>query len=195
MEGLAAPAQRALKAANIDRIETLSNWSLYDLSKLHGIGKNALDKLQTRMLEAGLQFKSPSQVEKLPEKKAEQKTQSSPTNTDLINEILNFMLSLSSELEMQVRWNSPALVYTGKIKEFDPKEYKRDVVVFHLRNPKKIQLIFIHGARLENRVKGLEGNHADGRRMVSISNQEDWTNKKAIIQAAILHWLETVEGK
>lgn len=44
--GLAAPARRALVNANIIKKADLKNWNYQDLSKLHGIGKNALTILK-----------------------------------------------------------------------------------------------------------------------------------------------------
>lgn len=195
MKALAAPAQRALIAAQINSLEALSQWSLHDLSKLHGIGKTALNQLQQQMLEAGLQFKS---IPETRSKQIQKETISDSANGSrelLVQEMIACMLGLSDEIELQVRWNSPALVYTGPIQPFDAKEYKRDMVVFHLANPKKMHLIFIHGVRLEQHIQGLEGKHADGRRMISIKDREEWLQKKELVKAAIACWLTTVERK
>ncbi|UOQ53538.1 hypothetical protein [Hymenobacter cellulosivorans] len=32
----------------------------------------------------------------------------------------------------QIKWNSPSFYYTGLIAPFDPKEYRRDIVVVNL---------------------------------------------------------------
>lgn len=54
--GLAAPAQRALAAAGITRLEQLSQISEADLLKLHGIGPNAVKKLRHAMNTKNLSF-------------------------------------------------------------------------------------------------------------------------------------------
>lgn len=53
---LAKPAQRALANAGIDSLEDLSKLSEKEFIKLHGIGKNALQKLKEQMKENGLSF-------------------------------------------------------------------------------------------------------------------------------------------
>ena len=53
---LAAPAQRALHSAGIETLQQLTQWSEAELSKLHGIGPNALLSLRTALTEKGLSF-------------------------------------------------------------------------------------------------------------------------------------------
>jgi DNA-directed RNA polymerase alpha subunit len=53
---LAKPAQRALANAGINSLEELSELSEKEFMKLHGIGKNALQKLKPKMSEKGLAF-------------------------------------------------------------------------------------------------------------------------------------------
>jgi hypothetical protein len=44
-KGLAAPAQRALAGAGIQRLEQMTQFSEAEIKNLHGIGPNALKKL------------------------------------------------------------------------------------------------------------------------------------------------------
>jgi hypothetical protein len=53
---LAAPAQRALAAAGIQRLEQLTKLSEDQVGKLHGIGPNALTQLRHALLAKGLWF-------------------------------------------------------------------------------------------------------------------------------------------
>ena len=53
---LAKPAQCALANARINSLEDLSKLSEKEFMKLHGIGKNALQKLKEQMKENGLSF-------------------------------------------------------------------------------------------------------------------------------------------
>ena len=51
-----APAGRALACAGIDSLETLAHFKRSQIASLHGIGPNALGKLETAMRAAGLRF-------------------------------------------------------------------------------------------------------------------------------------------
>ena len=55
---LASPAQRALAAAGITRLEQLTRISEAELAQLHGIGPNALKTLRLALEEKGLTFRS-----------------------------------------------------------------------------------------------------------------------------------------
>ena len=53
---LAQPARRALAGAGIQRLEQLSQFSLAEIKRLHGIGPNALEQLSRALAEKGLSF-------------------------------------------------------------------------------------------------------------------------------------------
>lgn len=56
--GLAQPAKRALVGAGITALEDLSRCTESQIRQLHGIGPNALEKLQRALLEKGLSFQA-----------------------------------------------------------------------------------------------------------------------------------------
>ena len=51
------------------------------------------------------------------------------------------------------------------MKEFDPKEYKRDIIVFNLFKG-RIMLVFPGGAKVKDASGLLEGDYKDGRRFI-----------------------------
>ena len=53
---LAAPAQRALAAANIQRLDQLTHFTEAQIKQLHGIGPNALNALRQALADQGLAF-------------------------------------------------------------------------------------------------------------------------------------------
>lgn len=55
-----------------------------------------------------------------------------------------------------MKWNAPAFFYTGEIKPFSPKEYKRHIVVFNVAKNKILRLVFISGAMLNDTAGLLE---------------------------------------
>ena len=57
VEGLSAPARRALQAAGATSLKTLARHREADILALHGIGPSALPKLRAALKAAGLAFK------------------------------------------------------------------------------------------------------------------------------------------
>jgi hypothetical protein len=53
---LAAPAQRALAAAGVQRLEQLTSFSEAEIKQWHGIGPNALSQLRLTLEAKGLSF-------------------------------------------------------------------------------------------------------------------------------------------
>lgn len=57
IDGLSAPARRALQGAGITTLKALSGHREADILALHGIGPSALPKLRAALKAAGLRFK------------------------------------------------------------------------------------------------------------------------------------------
>jgi hypothetical protein len=53
---LAAPAQRALAVAGVQRLEQLTHFSEVEVSQWHGIGPNALNQLRQALEARNLSF-------------------------------------------------------------------------------------------------------------------------------------------
>lgn len=58
VDGLSAPARRALISAGIDSLKKLGRHSEKDILALHGMGPSALPKLRAALKAQGLGFKS-----------------------------------------------------------------------------------------------------------------------------------------
>ncbi len=58
VDGLSAPAQRALIANNITNLAELSNFTLTEILSFHGIGKTAIPILEKALLDHNLTFKN-----------------------------------------------------------------------------------------------------------------------------------------
>ena len=56
--GLAAPARRALVDAGLTKVSQLSKWKRAAIADLHGMGPNALKKLNKALSDKGLTFRS-----------------------------------------------------------------------------------------------------------------------------------------
>ena len=55
--GLAAPARRALVDAGLTKLTQLSKWTRADLASLHGMGQNALKKIDEALVNNGFSFR------------------------------------------------------------------------------------------------------------------------------------------
>ena len=78
------------------------------------------------------------------------------------------------------------------MKPFNPKEYKRDIVVMNLYKG-RIMLVFPSGAKVNDTSGLLEGDYKDGRRTVVFNDIDDVRAKKKSLQAIIKKWLELVD--
>lgn len=58
IDGLSAPARRALQGAGVTSIKALAKHGERDILALHGMGPSALPKLHAALKAAGLAFKS-----------------------------------------------------------------------------------------------------------------------------------------
>lgn len=109
-----------------------------------------------------------------------------------VETIRQIILSADKEISEYIKWNNPAFYYTGEIKPFDPKEYKRDIVVMNLFKS-RIMLVFPSGAKVNDTSGFLEGNYKDGRRTVVFKNLDDVKAKEKLLQTIIKKWLSLVE--
>jgi hypothetical protein len=102
-----------------------------------------------------------------------------------------FILAIDSEIEEQIKWNSVSFFYAGEMKSFDAKEYKRDLLVLNLHRGKCL-LVFPTGAKIADSI--LKGkNYPDGRKIISIENQEDLQKNESSLKAGILDWISQIE--
>ena len=115
-----------------------------------------------------------------------------PSIADTVEYIRQIILSTDHEVGEQIKWNSPSFYYTGEMKPFDPKEYKRDIIVINLSRG-KILLVFPTGAVIDDTSGTLEGSYKDGRRLMPFNDLADVKSKEKSLQAVIKNWLSKVE--
>lgn len=109
-----------------------------------------------------------------------------------IEAIRQIILSADPAIGEQIKWNSPSFYYTGEMKPFDPKGYKRDIVVMNLHRG-NILLVFPTGARVQDTTGLMEGNYTDGRKLVRLKDLEDVMNKKDALIKVLRDWLTLIE--
>lgn len=103
------------------------------------------------------------------------------------------ILNADKEIGEQIKWNSPSFYYTGDMKPFDPKEYKRDIAVVNIYKKEYILLVFPTGATVDDTTGIMEGTYKDGRRMVKIMDMKDLKAKEKSLQKVIKEWLKLVD--
>lgn len=115
-----------------------------------------------------------------------------PTLGKIVETIRQFILSTDKETGERIKWNNPSCYYTGEMKPFDPKEYKREIVVFNLFKG-KIMLVFPSGAKVNDTTGLLEGDYKDGRRLIVFKDIKDVKSKEKALRKVIKDWLKLVE--
>jgi hypothetical protein len=78
------------------------------------------------------------------------------------------------------------------MKPFDPKEYKREIIVFNLFKG-RIMLVFPSGAKVNDTSGLLEGDYKDGRRITIFKDLADVKAKEKSLQKVIKAWLKLVD--
>jgi len=115
-----------------------------------------------------------------------------PTIAPVVQALRKIILSTDKTISEHIKWNNPCYYYTGEMKPFNPKEYKREIVVFNLYKG-RIMLVFPSGARVQDTSGFLTGEYKDGRRIAIIADEKDAKAKKKILQHVIREWLKGVE--
>lgn len=104
---------------------------------------------------------------------------------NLVETIRQSILSTDKSIGEGIYWNAPTFYYTGKMKPFDPKKYMRYVVGFNFYKQDTLRLIFLRGANAADPKGIMEGDYADGRRIVSIQSPEDFKKKEPELKKII----------
>ena len=115
-----------------------------------------------------------------------------PAFGKIIQYLRKMILSTDKEIGERIKWNNPSFYYTGEMKPFDPKEYKREIIVMNLYKG-RIMLVFPSGAKVNDKSGLLEGDYKDGRRITIFKDMKDAKAKEKTLQAVIKEWLKLVD--
>lgn len=115
-----------------------------------------------------------------------------PAFGKIIEAIRQVILKSDKEVGEHIKWNNPSFYYTGEMKPFDPKEYKRDIIVMNLYKG-RIMLVFPSGAKIKDPSGLLEGDYKDGRKTMIFTDLKDVKAKEKALQTLVKEWLKTVE--
>ncbi|MCF6129999.1 DUF1801 domain-containing protein [Flavobacterium sp. AS60] len=110
----------------------------------------------------------------------------------IVQKLRDIFINANPEIAEHIKWNSPSFFYGGEMKEFNPKEYKRDLAVINLHRG-KILIVFPTGNKIDATI-GLGGkDYPDGRKIVEITSVEDVNKKEILLLKAINNWIDQIE--
>ena len=115
-----------------------------------------------------------------------------PSFGKIIETIRQIILKTDKEIGEHIKWNNPSFYYTGEMKPFDPKEYKREIIVMNFFK-ERIMLVFPSGAKVNDKSGLLEGDYKDGRRITIFKDMKDLKSKEKLLQSVIKNWLTLVD--
>jgi len=95
------------------------------------------------------------------------------------------VLAADKRIGEEIKWNAPAFFFTGPMKPFDPKEYRRHLVVFNFHRKDCLRLVFWRGDRAQDESGFLEGEYADGRRLATLAGVDELRKRKKALVAAL----------
>lgn len=116
-----------------------------------------------------------------------------PQMGTIVQYLREVILATDKEIGERIKWNNPSFYFTGELKTFDPKEYKRDMIVFNLFKG-RIMLVFPSGAKVKDSSGLLTGDYKDGRRIVNFKDLADIKLKEQTLQRVIKEWLKSVDN-
>lgn len=115
-----------------------------------------------------------------------------PALATIAETIRQIFLNVDLVISERIKWNSMSFYYSGPMKDFDPKTYKRDLAVLNLSKG-RIMLVFPTGNKITDRDGLLEGDYQDGRRLINFKNLEDVNLKKSALENMIKEWIKLID--
>ncbi len=114
---------------------------------------------------------------------------------DVVKALRRIILTTDNEIGEEIKWNAPTFFYAREMGPFNPKEYKRYIVVFNLFKKDCIRLVFPSGAKVKDTSGLLEGDYADGRRLAMFYDFKDMKAKEKSLRRIIKKWLSLLDTK
>lgn len=97
---------------------------------------------------------------------------------DIVKYVRELILKTDKQIGEGIYWNAPTFFFTGKMKPFEPKEYKRYIVGFLFNRQDCIRMVFLQGATVANKTNLLEGDFKDNRKLAVFTSLEDAKSKE-----------------
>lgn len=107
--------------------------------------------------------------------------------------IREIILEADKNIGEEIAWNAPAFYYTGKMKPFDPKEYKRFIAGLNFFKKDSLRLIFLKAVLANDKTGLLEGEYKDGRRLAVFNSISDIKSRKKDLQKIVQEILRKMD--
>jgi hypothetical protein len=114
---------------------------------------------------------------------------------DVTESLRRIILAADKSIGEGISWNAPSFFYTGKMKPFKPKEYKRFIIVFNFFKKDCIRLIFLRGAMANDKTGLLQGDYADGRRLAFFHDMKEVKSGEKALQSTIKKLVKIIDKK
>jgi hypothetical protein len=111
----------------------------------------------------------------------------------IVENLRQIILDADPGVGEEIKWNAPTFFYTGEMRPFNPKEYKRYIIVFNLFRKDCIRLVFPSGAKLNDKSGLLEGEYTDGRRLALFHSLDEVKSREKHLQKLIKTWLKLLD--
>jgi hypothetical protein len=112
---------------------------------------------------------------------------------DVVQALRQIILKADATIGEEIKWNAPTFFYTGAMRPFNPKEYKRYLVVLNLYKQHGIRLVFWGGAKVNYTSGLLTGDYADGRRLATFSDLKDVKSKEKALRKVVKQQLKLLD--
>lgn len=112
---------------------------------------------------------------------------------DVLQHLREFILSIDKKIGEGIFYNAPVFYYTGAMKPFNPKDYKRYIVGSNLFKKDTLRMIFLRGASAQDPTNILEGHYKDGRRLLSFKSIDDVKSKEKALKSIIKELVKNID--
>ena len=105
------------------------------------------------------------------------------------------ILNADKSIGEGIYWNTPTFYFTGEMKAFEPKEYKRFIVGFNFYKQDTLRLIFLRGADASDPKSLLTGDFKDKRKVALFKNIEQVKKAEPDLIKIIKDLIKKIDGK
>jgi len=113
---------------------------------------------------------------------------------EVVKYVRHLILDTDKQIGEGIYWNAPTFFFTGEMKPFEPKEYKRYIVGFVFNRQDCIRMVLLQGATANDSGKVLEGNFKDNRKLIVFKSMDDAKSKEKEFKDIIKQLVKLMEN-